>query len=164
MTFSPKLIKIEVNERRKYLSSELEASGIRILNRTGSTLDVLYKSKILKAHIKSFNIAQKIALINVNGFDFRIKINEPIDQLINELGFLEAHKHSVKEVNSPMPGLVVKIYVDAGQSVSSGENLLSLEAMKMENIIKSPGDGIIKSIHVVSGQAVDKSQLLIEFE
>lgn len=161
--YNHKSTKIDVNNKN-YDGSELENQQIRILNRTGNDLDILYKDKIIKASIKSFDILNKNALINVNGFDFRVKINEPIDQLINELGFLEAHKHSVKEIQSPMPGLVVKVFVELGQSVCEGENLLSLEAMKMENIIKSPGDGTVKNIKVNAGQAVDKGQILIEFE
>jgi biotin carboxyl carrier protein len=48
--------------------------------------------------------------------------------------------------------------------VKENEQLLILEAMKMENSILSPRDGIIKSISVAKSQAVDKGQLLIEFE
>ncbi len=155
---------VEVNGKRNYNISSLEALDVRILHREGRNIDILFKNKLIKANIKSFDAESKQALINVNGFDFSVKINEPIDILINELGFLTAHKHSVKEINSPMPGLVVKLFVSVGQAVQEGENLLSLEAMKMENIIKSPGEGQVKSILVSSGEAVDKGQLLIEFE
>jgi biotin carboxyl carrier protein len=91
-------------------------------------------------------------------------MKEPLDHLINDLGFLKASKHSVKEIKSPMPGLVVNIFVEEGQSVAEGEKLLSLEAMKMENILKSPGDGIIKSVKVSKGNSVDKNQILVVFE
>ncbi|MEY3419934.1 MAG: hypothetical protein RIR48_214, partial [Bacteroidota bacterium] len=111
-----------------------------------------------------FDHQTKKAWINVSGFDFRIKINEPLDKLINDLGFLKAAKHSVKEIKSPMPGMVVNIFVKEGDSVLEGEKLLTLEAMKMENILKSPGEGIIKKINIEKTQSVDKNQILIEFE
>ena len=63
-----------------------------------------------------------------------------------------------------MPGLVVQTFVQVGQEVHAGDNLLSLEAMKMENIIKAHGTGIIKQILVTKGQSVNKGQLLITFE
>lgn len=63
-----------------------------------------------------------------------------------------------------MPGLVLEISVADGQEVNAGDSLLILEAMKMENIIKSPGQGVIDEILVKTGQAVDKGQLLIKFK
>jgi len=63
-----------------------------------------------------------------------------------------------------MPGLVLDIIVSPGQSVNKGDNLLILEAMKMENVIKSPIDGIIKSIEVDKGNPISKSQVLVTYE
>ena len=48
--------------------------------------------------------------------------------------------------------------------MSKGDSLLILEAMKMENVIKSPADGVIKSISVDQGQTVEKNQLILNFE
>ena len=142
----------------------LTDADIKIISRSGDTLRLMYNNKAFDARIKHFNYETKEAKINVNGFDFKIKIKEPLDHLINELGFLSANKHSVKEVKSPMPGLVVNIFMEVGQEVSEGEKLLTLEAMKMENILKSPGSGTIKSIRIQKGNSVDKNQILIDFE
>ena len=51
-----------------------------------------------------------------------------------------------------------------GDTVSRGQPLLVIEAMKMENIIKAQGDGTIKSIHVKPGQSVEKADKMLEFE
>jgi biotin carboxyl carrier protein len=61
-----------------------------------------------------------------------------------------------------MPGLVVNILVAEGDTIAKGDALLVLEAMKMENIIKSPGEGVVKKININKGQAVEKNQVLIE--
>jgi biotin carboxyl carrier protein len=155
---------IEVNGSMSFSEYDLEKADIRILNRSGHYVDILFNHKIFRASILEFDSEHKKIRLNVQGFDFNVRVSEPLDQLVKELGFLKAHKHSVKEILSPMPGLVVNIFVNEGQFVSEGENLLSLEAMKMENIIKSPGDGQVKSILVSPSQAVDKNQMLIEFE
>ncbi len=62
-----------------------------------------------------------------------------------------------------MPGMVLNILVDEGQEVKKGDALIVLEAMKMENILKSPVDGVIKKIAINKGVAVEKNQLLIQF-
>ena len=63
-----------------------------------------------------------------------------------------------------MPGKVVKIFKKIGEPVVKGETVLILEAMKMENEIKSGADGIIKSINISEGQALDSGFLMVEIE
>lgn len=65
-------------------------------------------------------------------------------------------------VKAPMPGLVLRVEVAEGQSVTAGEGLVVLEAMKMENEIKSPVTGEVTAIHVDGGQAVDKGMVMVE--
>jgi biotin carboxyl carrier protein len=62
-----------------------------------------------------------------------------------------------------MPGLVHQILISEGQIVKKGDALLILEAMKMENVIKSPADGTATKIRVSKGQNVEKNQVLIQF-
>ena len=63
-----------------------------------------------------------------------------------------------------MPGKVVKLMKKEGDKVTKGETVLILEAMKMENEIKSGADGIIKSVNVKEGQALEAGFLMIEIE
>ncbi|MCB0546337.1 MAG: acetyl-CoA carboxylase biotin carboxyl carrier protein subunit [Phaeodactylibacter sp.] len=102
--------------------------------------------------------------IKVNGSVYEVQLEDLYDQLVNRLGLSVLAQHKVREVRAPMPGLVLDISVEAGQQVLKGEPLLILEAMKMENVLKSPGDGIVKAIHVKKGDAVEKSLLLIELD
>jgi len=67
-------------------------------------------------------------------------------------------------VPSPMPGAIVNILVEVGQSVKAGEDVITLEAMKMRNRLKSPTKGTIKKIMVKVGQTVDDGELLVEVE
>jgi len=68
------------------------------------------------------------------------------------------------KINSPMPGLIIKVNKKVGESVDEGEPVILLEAMKMENEIKSPTSGIISEIFVKTGQSVDKNENLIIIE
>lgn len=64
------------------------------------------------------------------------------------------------KVNAPMPGKVLSIKVNAGDTVKKGQVVLLLEAMKMENEIVAPEDGTIASINVAAGDAVDAGAVL----
>lgn len=62
-----------------------------------------------------------------------------------------AEGHSV---NAPMPGKIIKVAVTVGQKICAGDVVLILEAMKMQNEIKTPVDGVVKAISVEAGQTV----------
>ena len=64
-------------------------------------------------------------------------------------------------VASVMPGIVVKLLVSAGETVSEGQPLLILEAMKMQNEIAAPADGVVQQIHVNESEAVGAGSKLV---
>lgn len=67
-------------------------------------------------------------------------------------------------VNAPMPGNINAVNVTVGQAVKKGDNLVILEAMKMENEIKAPADGTVASIAVTKGQTVNTGDLLVSLK
>jgi len=69
-----------------------------------------------------------------------------------------------KMLLSPMPGLLVSLAVEAGQSVKAGEPLAVVEAMKMENILKAEKDCVVKSVAATAGESLTVDQLIVEFE
>jgi len=75
-----------------------------------------------------------------------------------------AQVSSDKMVTAPMPGIILSILIKEGDTVSAGDALLVLEAMKMENEIHAPRSGTIKKIHVREGAEVRAGSELIEFE
>lgn len=68
-----------------------------------------------------------------------------------------------KDLHAPMPGLVMRLLKAVGDRVKKGDPLLVVEAMKMENELKSPADGIIENIYAVVGKPVDKGAVLVTF-
>lgn len=102
--------------------------------------------------------------IKINHRVFEINKKGELDDLISEMGLDIPKIRKLKELSAPMPGRIVQVSVKVGQELNVGDEILSLEAMKMENILKAEGIGTVKSIMVQSNQIVDKGFILIEFE
>ena len=85
--------------------------------------------------------------------------------LYDELGAAaadaEASGASARELDANMPGLVVALKCAVGDTVSKGQPLVVLEAMKMQNELASPGDGVVEEILVQAGQSVDGGTVLL---
>jgi len=124
---------------------------------------VLYKNKSYTVEVVSTGDQHKTALIKVNGKVYETGIEDRFDLLIKEMGLEGAVLQQAADVKAPMPGLVLKINAVVGQEVKKGDSLLVLEAMKMENMLKSASEGIVKTIHVHTGDKVEKNQVLITF-
>jgi pyruvate carboxylase subunit B len=75
-----------------------------------------------------------------------------------------ASKARAATLIAPMPGLVVRVHVTEGQTVTAAQPLLALEAMKMENELRALAPGKVKSVRVQPGQAVEKGQILLDFD
>jgi biotin carboxyl carrier protein len=73
-------------------------------------------------------------------------------------GALEAEGR--QHVIAPMPGKVVRVFVQTGEKVEAGQGLLVVEAMKMQNEIRSPKGGIVERLHVKEGQPVNTGEVL----
>ena len=69
---------------------------------------------------------------------------------------------SASSIVAPLPGLILKIHVKPGDAVKAGQNLVVMEAMKMENDVQAPGNGTVKSILVKDGDSVNEGDVLIE--
>ena len=67
-------------------------------------------------------------------------------------------------VSAPMPGVVLSVMVNAGQTVKSGDVLLILEAMKMENEVTAPAAGTVKEVVVAKGTSVNTGDLMVVIE
>ena len=71
---------------------------------------------------------------------------------------------SGRVVVAPLPGIVKSLAVRPGQRVSSGDELLVIEAMKMDNVIRASRQGVVHAIHVVEGHRVAHGDLVLEYE
>ncbi|HUG53169.1 MAG TPA: biotin/lipoyl-containing protein [Vicinamibacteria bacterium] len=75
-----------------------------------------------------------------------------------------AHRHVPGALEAPMPGKVIAVKVAAGDTVGKGDELLVVEAMKMENAVRAPRDGRVKSVSARVGDMVLPGAVLVELE
>jgi len=162
----------KINEYELQLSVDHKTEEIRI-NGTKDTTDIdLVKIDEGLFHLILDNKSYLISVSNTNiyfrasvgGEEYNVEIEDNISRLKSTYGGTEEDVRSLGKVHSPMPGLVVNIYVSVGDDVQLNTPLLALEAMKMENEIKSPTIGKITDISVTTGQNISTETLLMTIE
>ncbi len=161
MTNQP--FQIAVNDKLFEVTPQA-AAELDIIADGDGVFHILKNQKSYKAEIQSVDYLTKTFTFKINGSIHTAKINDMYDRLIDQLGMKVGVAQKVGDIKAPMPGLVIEVAVEVGQTVAKGDKVLILEAMKMENVIKAAGDGIVKAIHTTKGQPVEKGQLLIEME
>ncbi|QYJ69239.1 acetyl-CoA carboxylase biotin carboxyl carrier protein subunit [Flavobacterium litorale] len=156
--------KLTVNGSTTFDVTETQLAELDIISTGTANFHILKANKPFKAAVTHTDFLKKEYTVTVNNNTYTVNIANQLDQLIKEMGFEIGTAKQVNEIKAPIPGLILEINVTVGQEVQEGDNLLILEAMKMENTFQSPRAGVIKAIAVTKGDAVDKGQLLIEFE
>lgn len=162
------MYKVKVNEHHLF---EIDKNSINnqeekfdsIVVKDGE-FHIIHNHKSYTATVLDANYTEKTFLIRVNNNEYNIQVQDKFDILLQQLGMGNLKNKKVNQIKAPMPGLVLRFEKNIGDTIKKGESVLILEAMKMENMIKSPGDAVIKNILVKTGQAVEKNQILIELE
>lgn len=166
------MFKIKVNDNFQFdveeKSNEFFVDGSKLnvnLSTTApNTASIILNNKSFNTEVIDFNKVEKTCTIKVNGNNYTVKVEDKFDQLLKQLGLDNIASAKIAEIKAPMPGLVLDIIVEEGIEVKKGDNLLILEAMKMENIIKSPADGVVKKLSIIKGDKVEKNQVLLQFK
>ena len=100
--------------------------------------------------------------VDLRGRRFEVSVSDP--RQLRGAGSDHAQDHGLAEIRSAMPGKVVRLLAAAGQQVGKGDGIIVIEAMKMQNEIKSPKDGFVKSVNVEEGATVNAGEVLVVIE
>lgn len=135
-----------------------------VINIKPGSYHIIKDNQSLNIEVVKADYETKDFTIKVNGELHSLKLKDRFDILLQDLGLDDLNSNKLTELKAPMPGLVLDIKVKVGDEVNEGDALIVLEAMKMENVIKSTGSGTVKRIDTKKGNAVEKNQLLIQFD
>lgn len=130
-------------------------------NQTFFTLE--HNGHVFHGEVVANRMEEGLLTVKLNHRIFDIRKEGPLDELIASMGLDKPKVRKLKQLKAPMPGRVVGIAVSEGVEVNPGDPLLTLEAMKMENVLKAEGTGTVKAIRIAAQDVVDKGALLIEF-
>ena len=102
--------------------------------------------------------------IRTRGADLKVHVRSPRQAGLAKLMPEKLPPDTSKFLLCPMPGLIVKINVEVGDEVQDGQALATVEAMKMENILRAERKGVVKSISAVAGGSLKVDEVIMEFE
>ena len=106
--------------------------------------------------------SKEIFDVNIRGRSYAVTIVDP--KRLRSGQNSDRHHQGVAEILAPMPGKVVRVQLEAGASVEKGTGVVVVEAMKMQNEMKSPRAGVVVSINVKPGDTVNAGDVLAVVE
>lgn len=140
------------------------AGGAAITWHDHRFFDITHNGVVFHGEIVQDNTENRSITIKINHRVFQVKRKGELDEIIASLGFDKPKIRKLKELAAPMPGRVTSIHIELGQAIQPGDAILSLEAMKMENVLKAEGIGVVSAINILQGDVVEKGSVLVSFE
>jgi len=149
---------------KEYIVDEETIAKLDILQLSIDEYHILSDNKSFQSRIIDINVDSKLVIVEINGRSHKVHVQNELDLSILKMGFKMSNDSVANDIIAPMPGLILDVLVEEGQTVEKGQALMVLEAMKMENVLKAEKVGVISKINVKKGTAVDKKAVLIEME
>ncbi|HEY2025710.1 MAG TPA: biotin/lipoyl-containing protein [Gemmatimonadaceae bacterium] len=100
----------------------------------------------------------------LDGFRYEVEALDERSRAIRELSGASAAASGPAPLVAPMPGMIVRVQVQVGDTVQVGQGLVVMEAMKMENELRATSAGTVKAVHAQPATAVEKGAVLLELE
>jgi biotin carboxyl carrier protein len=117
-----------------------------------------HNGKIFEASVSPGDLTR----VRIGSAEVDVKLIDP--KRLRGVGSGSDHADGLVELKTAMPGKVVSILLEAGTAVEKGDGVMVVEAMKMQNELKSPKAGVIKEIRVTEGAAVSAGDILATIE
>ena len=153
---------IERNPDQTQVNNEIFSHSLSSIS--NREFNLIFQQRSFYVEVIKTDHKRKTFFLKVNGKNLKVNLQDRFDQLIEAMGLQEEEDKGDKQILAPMPGLILEIHVQEGEQVEKGASLVTLKAMKMENVLKSPADGVVQKIFASTGKSVEKNYLLLEME
>lgn len=137
----------EIDDRRYELEASEPESNVFLLK---------HENRIYQIYVAPNN------LVHLGNHQFEVALTDP--KRLRTAGGDGANADGIVEIKTAMPGKVVRILAEEGAEVKKGDGVIVVEAMKMQNEMKSPKDGIVKQIRFSEGSTVNAGEVLAIIE
>jgi biotin carboxyl carrier protein len=150
-----KTIEISADDGRRRFLLDGRASNADVAAIAPGLYSILLDGRSFEAHVRE--AAPGDVVVTIEGEEFSVHVEDP-RQWRSAGTLLETEGR--QKVTASMPGKIVRILVAAGQTVTAGQGLVVIEAMKMQNEVRAPKSGRLESLLVSEGQAVNGGEVL----
>jgi propionyl-CoA carboxylase alpha chain len=157
-------VKIAADRLGSTVTFKADGSALRV------TSDWLPGQPLARLQVDGSEIVLKVGKIpggfriRTRGADLKVHVRTPRQAELARLMPEKLPPDTSKYLLCPMPGLIVKISVEEGQEVQEGQALATVEAMKMENILKAERKGVVKKVNAAPGASLKVDDVIMEFE
>jgi len=143
----------EIDGRHYEVEAHASQPGVYLL---------LADSHVYDCHVEHPGMKQESAEVTVGNRVYAITLTDP--KRLRSAEITDSQTNGTAQIIAPMPGKVVRVLVEVGASVEAGAGLIIVEAMKMQNEMKSPKIGKVTSINVAEGATVNAGDVLAVVE
>lgn len=153
----------EVELRGEQVIVDGEAVSAELLHVAGTQLRRLALNGASHRVVATAGEARGTWALQLDGERLHVEVVDERTRTIRAMTARSSTHQGPKPVRAPMPGLVLRVDVEAGQQVNAGQGVVIIEAMKMENELRADAAGVVARILVQPGTAVEKGTVLVEF-
>ena len=149
---------INVTEGMALVEIDGRQYNLAVRNPEGASYLVFNNQRVYDCRVESLPKSRKGFDVSVKGRHHFITIIDPRRLRTDENS--DRHHHGATEIAAQMPGKVVRVLVEVGAQVEKGAGVVIVEAMKMQNEMKSPRAGVVVSVNVAPGDTVNAGEVL----
>jgi biotin carboxyl carrier protein len=153
---------LDINDRHVVAKIDERRVGLEVRAADGNNYLIFKGTQVYECRVNSHSGSRETFDVTVRGKTYPITVIDP--RKLRTDADSDRHHHGTAEIAAQMPGKVVRVLVQEGQEIAAGAALLVVEAMKMQNEMKSPRAGVVVSVNVSAGDTVEAGQLLATIE
>ena len=159
---SGRTVKVEIDGDRVRVDGIEVAATLAELS--GTPVALLTVGDTVRRVVVTRDSARGRYVLSLDGRRYEVEALDERTRAIRQLSSSASGPKGPAPLVAPMPGLIVRVNVDVGASVEPGQGLVVMEAMKMENELRSASAGVVRAIRVAPGSVVERGMVLVELE